>query len=1144
MGFFETFSNPSMLHAAVVHMPIVLALLGVPVVYYLAVTQKPSDALRWAAVGLYAATAVFAYIAVQSGKGAMDRIPPLAPREVFELLERHEAMGEWVWGFALATMVLLAATAIPVRLVRQVANGFAMLGSLMLGIWISVLGHFGGELVYKHSIGTPAMHQLYMAHADPATPPVPAPDAVSADGSSADDTPAAPPQTAVDAATAADGLMPAIRPINMDEAKAISFVRDVKPILDENCVECHNQDDLRGDFDVTSVEWMMEGGKKGGKGIVPGKPDEGSLVKYIRGELRPQMPKGEDPLTEGQLHVIRMWIAAGAVDDSATATTATPAPTPVDTPAAPEAAPAPAPVPDTPAETPAVDQAAPQPAATEPAPQTPAMPAVATNGPSVEELLFSGGPEDLLIKRRAYRLSFVPKPAAPPAVDGPCNNDVDRFIVAKWKVADPSFVGEVCDDATFARRVYLDIIGVIPKADDVKGFVADTAPDKREKLIDALLARDADYAAHWTPFWEDALCSNGNHQGGVGTRGNYRNWIFESFKNNKPYDLMTAELLDPHMPEHPARFVLRQDHTRILKSASDTAQVFLGTQMKCAACHNHFDNKEWSQRRFYGFAGYFSDADLELVKCEARTGEYVPTGFVFDMPGIPADVPKTEAERAARIAQLITDPCNPRFAKTIVNRLWKRLLGTGLFEPADDFRLDVPPSHPELLEWLAYDFMANGYDIKHTMRLILTSRTYQMKYDPALEDVYDVQQPGAPRYFRSPRLRRMTAEQLLDSVKVALGEPLPDEKREYRSDESTPLTRALGRPATRNEVSTARAEDTAVVQALELLNGEEFFARIYGGARVKAAAERAGSGGDVGAVVDELYWSVLNRGPSEQERAAGAEFLQIARIDPNAANLVDTTALDDGAADPSAAGAANWVSEPVVSGSAAIKLTVPTLETAPSPVSDPAASAPVPAVYAPASVSAVLLAAETDAGAPPAAQHDVDTPATSESAPAEAPAAEPAPQPAADASVLEHTAALTQAMTVSPDDILYVHVYIDPANPPTAIMLQWKEGEPWEHRAYWGDDALKSELGNGPQRLAMGALPEMGKWVRLEVAAHRVGLGTSTGSTVTGISFVQLGGTAYWDKAGALSSPLGGPTAAIGDALWALMTSPEFQYVR
>jgi hypothetical protein len=276
--------------------------------------------------------------------------------------------------------------------------------------------------------------------------------------------------------------------------------------------------------------------------------------------------------------------------------------------------------------------------------------------------------------------------------------------------------------------------------------------------------------------------------------------------------------------------------------------------MKCASCHNHFLNPEWPQVRFLAFAGMFAPADLEVIRCEKTSGQYVPAKFPFDIPDAPAAMPKDLDSRLHLAAELLTDPANPRFAKTIVNRLWKRYLGIGFFAPADDFRLNQPSSHPELLEWLSDDFMRHGYDLKHTIRLILNSRTYQLRYDPALEDHFDVAKPKAPRYYRSPSLRRMTCEQFLDSIRVASTQHLDPEQRVYLVKTSTELTRALGKPAVRTEVSTSRPDDVAVVQSLELLNGEEYNKLIYSAGILKQVEGRTAA-----EVADRLYKAVLTR---------------------------------------------------------------------------------------------------------------------------------------------------------------------------------------------------------------------------------------------------------------------------------------------
>jgi hypothetical protein len=492
--------------------------------------------------------------------------------------------------------------------------------------------------------------------------------------------------------------------------------------------------------------------------------------------------------------------------------------------------------------------------------------------------------EQQLVERRAERLKLVPAPPEPPEVEAPAYNPIDRFIAARWKEAPPGSQPELCDQATFLRRAYLDVIGVIPMAVEANRFLAARdSREAREKLLDALLAREADYAAHWTTFWEDALASqNVASQGGIITRGDYRDWLRAAFEKNRPYDVMVAELIDPTMPGRrasettesagvkiPVEYVRNEDHTATLQTAANVAQVFLGTSMKCASCHDHFENSEWPQERFLAFAGMFAPADLEKIRCELKTGQRVAARFPFDLPGAANDVPSDLAGRLHLAAQRITDPANPRFARSIVNRLWKRYFGLGLFEPADDFRLDVPASHPELLDWLAYDFLAHGCDLKHTIRLILTSRTYQLRYDPQLADRFTAGEKNPPRYFRSPALRRLTAEQLLDSIRTVAAGRFDPAQRTFLEVRTTALSRVLGRPASRNEISTSRPDDVAVVQSLELLNGTDLHEMIY----ASAAPIDGGTRTDPRRLVDRLYRAVLSRGATAAEKNAGRAYL-------------------------------------------------------------------------------------------------------------------------------------------------------------------------------------------------------------------------------------------------------------------------------
>ena len=596
---------------------------------------------------------------------------------------------------------------------------------------------------------------------------------------------------------------------------------------------CHSADARTSGFEVTSVAALLKGGDKAGAAVIPGKPDESPIVQYLTGKRQPRMPKEMRPLSDTEAGLIRSWIAEGARDDS-----------------------------------PSVTDAA-----------TGGGHPLSDSEKLLNQALFSANAEQLMILRRNVRLKYLPKPPEPPPPAGPtATNPIDRFIQTKWPQNQTRLRPQLASDAEFLRRVYLDVIGVIPTVQEAQSFLADPAQDKREKLIDTLLARTADYAATWTPFWEEAIASSDTGVvGGIVRHGNYRDWIYNSFLINKPYDVMAAELIDPAMPNYqkpvPEKmngdyevypsFVLNADHNEIVQTAANTAQVFLGTGMKCASCHNHFLNGEWPQTRFLSFASLFAKNDLEVIRCEAHTGKFVTASFPFRLPDVPNDVPADVPSRLHRLAQLLTDPMDDRFSKTIVNRLWKRYLGLGLFEPVDDYRADRAPSHPELIEWLAYDFMQHGYDLKHTIRLILTSRTYQLKYDPVLEDHFDIGKPSEPRYFRSPSLRRLTAEELLDSIQVAATQKLTPGERIYLQANSTDLTRALGRPAARNEVSTGRPDDVAVVQALELLNGQEFHDRVYNSQILKENP-----------TVERLYWAVFSRPPAPAEVNAGQQLLK------------------------------------------------------------------------------------------------------------------------------------------------------------------------------------------------------------------------------------------------------------------------------
>ena len=338
--------SESELHAILVHFPIALAIAGVPFVFAVALAPHDRLALRWTSVVLYLAVAASAYAAVWSGERARGMIPNTYPDAVWETLEIHEQLAETVWIGALISAVFLLIGAVKYKWVRVPATTVAFVASAVTAVLVGTTGHFGGQLVYKLGVGTPGAAALYgtpspapapaNTPASVAAPPVNAgPDRHFFQGIQGADAVTVEPNTSTlgaapahaPTANAMTGVIdptpdalsqgtPAIRPIDISEAKAVSYVRDVVPILDEHCYECHDEYKSQGELLLTSVGEMLYGGEKAGPAIIPGHPDTSPLILYVRGILKPQMPKRKEPLSEDDVHILRMWIQAGAVDDS------------------------------------------------------------------------------------------------------------------------------------------------------------------------------------------------------------------------------------------------------------------------------------------------------------------------------------------------------------------------------------------------------------------------------------------------------------------------------------------------------------------------------------------------------------------------------------------------------------------------------------------------------------------------------------------------------------------------------------------------------------------------------------------------------------------------------------------------------------
>ncbi len=476
--------------------------------------------------------------------------------------------------------------------------------------------------------------------------------------------------------------------------------------------------------------------------------------------------------------------------------------------------------------------------------------------------------------RQRKEVEALPKPPNPPAGDG---SAVDRLVAAEWakrKFTPPAPV----DDRDFARRVYLDVIGLLPTSEQLTAFERDRAADKRAKLVDQLLADKQAFAEHWMTFWNDLL-RNDEQTNIDGLRKPITAWLYKSLQDNKPVDLMVAELLNPGKtgPDGYLKGVnwrgrVNASQTPPVQAAQNVSQVFLASSLKCASCHDSFINN-WKLSQAYGLASFFSEKNLEMHRCDKATGKIVPAKFLLPDLGEVASDADLETRHGA-VATMVTRPKNPRFAKTMVNRYWKRLLGRGLFEPADDF--EDGSGHTAILEYLAYDFMTHDYDAKHLIREIVLSKLYQL---PVTHE--KVKKADEPAPLLGPTTRRLSSEQYLDAIAQLTGHwpnvPTMQVKvenphiRTWRHKKPDSVTTALGRP-NREQVCTERNEESTVLQALELVNGAELANRLKEGAKVLLASD-LGKESDTEKVAKTLYVRALGREPCAEEIKIGRDML-------------------------------------------------------------------------------------------------------------------------------------------------------------------------------------------------------------------------------------------------------------------------------
>ena len=393
----------------------------------------------------------------------------------------------------------------------------------------------------------------------------------------------------------------------------------------------------------------------------------------------------------------------------------------------------------------------------------------------------------------------------------------------------------LADDRTWFRRLSLDTVGLLPQVAELEAFVADPDPGKYRVAIRRFLDDKHAYAQHWMSFWNDILRNDYSGTGFIDNgRSQITKWLYGSLIENKPFDRMVFELISagPGAEGFTKGIIWRgrvnASQRPPLQAAQSISQVFLGLNLKCASCHDSFVS-QWTLDDAYALAAVFSDNPLEVFRCDKPTGRVATPGFFNDEIGS-VDLSGDKSQRQQELARLLTDDANARLTRTIVNRLWARLIGRGLVEPVDE--MDNEPSNPDLLDWLANDLRDHNYDLKRTLAAILDSRLYR--------SVTSLKDPG-------PYPKRMTAEQFVDAVwqltgtgpktpaksgrgkkAKAIDVPVP-ESGAYRASlvNADLLMRSLGRP-NREQIVTTRPDQLTTLQALDLTNGtilEETLAR-------------------------------------------------------------------------------------------------------------------------------------------------------------------------------------------------------------------------------------------------------------------------------------------------------------------------------
>jgi len=474
----------------------------------------------------------------------------------------------------------------------------------------------------------------------------------------------------------------------------------------------------------------------------------------------------------------------------------------------------------------------------------------------------------------------------------PVKNFIDTAVMGKLDVLGipPS---PLADDATFLRRVYVDITGTLPSAEEVQAFLADTNPAKRDALVDRLVDSPA-YADYFANKWNMVLRNKRDGNDLQSSTFGFHRWLWTALYDNQPYSDMVTNLLTASggPDENPAVTWYREvDQTN--EQVEDVAQLFLGLRIQCARCHHHPFEK-WSQDDYYGLAAFFSrvgrknivggnnqvtdkrifhqDTQGPAQSRNERSGKMlVPTGL-----GSPPLTLAPEEDPRVHLAQWMADPQNPFFAKALVNRYWKHFFSRGIVEPEDDMRETNPPSNPELLNQLAQHFVQQGFDLKDLVRTICKSSTYQLSSLPNEYNLKDKQ--NFSRYYP----KRLSAEVLYDAFHQVTGTTqsfggLPAGTRSMEIPDPTMsqnvyFLKVFGMPAGDTACECERSQEANLAQSLHLLNSSEVQNKISAGnARPAVMANEKERPSEE--KIRELYRWVYSRDPDAEELAIAVAHL-------------------------------------------------------------------------------------------------------------------------------------------------------------------------------------------------------------------------------------------------------------------------------